>query len=187
MNTSIYSLSVGTYVPMLKTLSQLLERAQAQIGQAAHKLVDAKLAPDMFTLAQQVQQACYYAANDASRLSGRGPQGFPAVGSTIDELRAALSETIDFVSAIPEADFQGADGRDCSIDIPNKMTIEMDGSRFLRSWSLPQFYFHVVTAYDIMRQSGIEIGKRDYVNLEPCPLNMAHIRPRRSSWRRLGV
>lgn len=165
MNTSIYSLSVGTYVPMLKTLSTLLDKAAAQAGNDAEKLTDARLTPDMYTLAQQVQQACHYAANDASRLSGHGPRPYPPVESSFHQLKSEIDDTIAFVSSIAEADFAEADDRDCSIETPNDMEIKMDGSRFLRSWSLPHFYFHIVTAYDILRSNGIEIGKRDYVNV----------------------
>jgi hypothetical protein len=62
------------------------------------------------------------------------------------------------------AEFDGAETRDCSIELPNDMVIEMDGVRFLRSWILPHFYFHVVTAYDILRHSGVSIGKMDYLS-----------------------
>jgi hypothetical protein len=150
---------------MLSTLLHLIEKAKAQAGKNAEKLVDARLAPDMYTLAQQVQQACYYAANDASRLSGHGPKGYPLVGSTLDELKSGISETISFISAIPESDFAEAESRDCSIEISSNLAIEMDGARYLRSWSLPHFYFHIVTAYNILRHSGIVIGKRDYINV----------------------
>jgi uncharacterized protein len=172
MSTSIYSLSVGTYVPMLKTLSALLDKALAQAGSEAEKLADARLASDMYTLAQQVQQACFYAANDVSRLSGRGPRPFPPVGASFQQLKSEIDETIRFVSSIAKVDFVGAGDRDCSIQISEDMEIKMDGSRYLRSWSLPQFYFHIVTAYDILRSNGIKIGKRDYLNLADA------IRPR---------
>jgi hypothetical protein len=62
------------------------------------------------------------------------------------------------------AAFEGAEDRDCSIEIPGDMVIEMNGLRLLRSWSLPHFYFHVVTAYDILRHHGVVIGKQDYLS-----------------------
>jgi hypothetical protein len=165
MNTSMYFLSVGTYVPMLTTLSQLIEKAEAQVGNEAERLVGAQLADDMFTLAQQVQQACHYAANDTCRLAGQNARDYPRVGATLGALKSQIAETIALVSGVSEDDFAGSESRDLSIDLPNNLKLEMDGSRFLRSWSLPNFYFHVVTAYDILRQGGIAIGKRDYINM----------------------
>lgn len=87
MNSSSFAFSVGTYVPMLRALSALLDKAVAQAGNAAGQLVEARIAPDMYSLAQQVQQACHYAANDASRLTGREARPVPPVRSSIEQLQ----------------------------------------------------------------------------------------------------
>jgi hypothetical protein len=77
---------------------------------------------------------------------------------------AQITRTLEAVRSLPEAAFDGAEERDCSLEIPGDMVIAMDGLRFLRAWCLPHFYFHVVTAYDILRHNGVELGKRDYLS-----------------------
>jgi len=88
----------------------------------------------------------------------------PSAETSFDGFERQIFGAIGFVRGVPAAALDGADERDCSIEIPNGMVIEMDGLRLLRSWSLPHFYFHVVTAYDILRHNGVQIGKQDYAS-----------------------
>jgi uncharacterized protein len=164
MTISMHAMAVGSFVPMLKNLSAILDKAADHAERERLDLVNARLAPDMYTLAQQIQQACYYAGDSVSRLGGRPAAAKPEVGTTLADLKAQIAGTIDLVGNVAASDFKGAEGRDCSIDIPNGLVIEMDGLRFLGSWSLPHFYFHVVTAYDILRHCGLSIGKMDYLS-----------------------
>jgi uncharacterized protein len=84
--------------------------------------------------------------------------------ATLHGLKAQIARTLDLVRSVLPPAFQGAEERDCSIEIPSGMVIEMDALSFLRAWTLPHFYFHVVTAYNILRHSGIVIGKHDYLS-----------------------
>ena len=127
-------------------------------------LVNARLAPDMFTLAQQVQQACHAAKDGISRLTGKGGAGMEDAETSFDGFQTQIGRTIDFVRRTTAADFEGAEERNCSIEIPGDLVIEMTGLQLLRAWSLPHFYFHVVTAYDILRHNGVQIGKKDYAS-----------------------
>jgi len=87
-----------------------------------------------------------------------------AVETAFAGLAAQIVRTLDFVRGAAAAAFEGSEERDCTIEIPGNMVIHMNGLQFLRAWSLPHFYFHVVTAYDILRHNGVEIGKKDYLS-----------------------
>jgi uncharacterized protein len=165
---SIYGFATKTFVPMLQSLSNILdkgaEHARAKKSDSA-VLVNARLAPDMYTLAQQVQLACNQAKDATARLIGKDAPQFEDNEQTLDELKARIAKTIDYLESVRAAAFEGSEVRKIIIPIPeNDMEFEMDGLQFLRDWALPHFYFHVVTAYDILRHNGVAIGKRDYLS-----------------------
>lgn len=164
MKLSMHDMAVGTFAPMLESLSANLEKGAGHAKKAGLDLVNARLAPDMFTLAQQVQQACHYARDGTSRLTGRGGARMEDAEKDFAGLSAQIGRTLELLRSVRAADFAGAEERDCSIEIPGDRVIQMDGVRFLRAWALPHFYFHVVTAYDILRHNGVEIGKQDYLS-----------------------
>ncbi len=165
MTLSMHDMAVGSFVPMLQSLSEVLDKGAEHAQSAKLDLVSARLAPDMFTLAQQVQQACHAAKDAISRLTGKGAAATEDAETTFAGFKAQIARTIEFVRGATAAAFEGAEERDCSIDIPGgNMVIEMNGVQLLRSWSLPHFYFHVVTAYDILRHNGVNIGKKDYLS-----------------------
>ncbi len=165
MTFSLHDMARDTFVPMLQSLSEILDKGAAHAESAKLDLVNARLAPDMFTLAQQVQQACHAAKDSISRLTGKGAAVMDDAETTFAGFKAQIARTIEFVRGAAAAAFAGAEERDCSIDVPGgNMVIEMNGVRLLRSWSLPHFYFHVVTAYDILRHNGVNIGKKDYLS-----------------------
>jgi hypothetical protein len=159
-------MAIDTFVPMLRSLSTLLdkgaEHARAK-GLDPDSLVNARLAPDMFPLAKQVQIACDQAKNGTARLIGQEPPRFEDNEKTLAELKARVVKTLAYVDAVRPAAFEGARNREIAFALNEEFTLEMDGVQFLRDWALPNFYFHIVTAYDILRHSGVEIGKRDYL------------------------
>jgi uncharacterized protein len=157
-------IAVNTFAPMLQGLSEVLANGAEHGTQANLDLVNARLAPYMFTLAPQVQQACFYARDCMSRLTGKGGVEMLKAETSFDGFERQIYDTIGSVRGVPAAALDGADERDCSIEIPNGMVIEMDGVQLLRSWSLPHFYFHVVAAYDVLRHHGVRIGKQDYAS-----------------------
>jgi uncharacterized protein len=165
---SIYAMAFETFAPMLRSLSGLLDKGAEHARAASMNpaaLVEGRLAPDMYTLAQQVQLACDQAAGTIARLADQEPPKFESELKTIDDLKARIGRTLEYVQRTPETAFAGADDREIRIPIP-EMSAEfvMTGVQFLRDWGLPHFYFHVVTAYDILRHNGVEIGKRDYLS-----------------------
>ena len=167
MKLSIYAIAVETFVPMLRSLSALLDKG-ARHASAKNLdpavLVNARLAPDMYPLLKQVQIACDHAKNCAARLIGDEPPVFEDNEQTLDQLKARIAKTIDYLQSLRPAAFEGAEDRELKIPLMNTLRLEADGLQFLRDWTLPHFYFHVVTAYDILRHNGVEIGKRDYLS-----------------------
>ncbi len=168
MKISLYTMAVETFVPMLRSLSNILDKGAEHASAKkldSGVLVKARLAPDMFTLAQQVQGACHHAMDSTARLIGQEPPRFEDNEQTLDELKARIASTIDYLQKAPAGGFEGAENRDITIPVPaNNIVFEMNGVQFLRDWALPHFYFHVVTAYDILRHNGVDIGKRDYLS-----------------------
>ena len=166
MSLTIYSLAMESFVPMLRTLSDLLDKGAAHAASKGFKpevLVNARLAPDMLPLSAQVQIASDQAARGASRLTGRQPPSFPDTEQTIDALKARIARAIESLQSLPESEFSQAAERRIVLPLREGRVLDMDGERFLRDWTLPQFYFHVTTAYDILRHNGVAIGKRDYL------------------------
>jgi uncharacterized protein len=164
MKISMHAMTAGSFVPMLESLSAILDKGSAHAKNSARDVMNARLAPDMYTLTRQVQLACDHAKDCVAALTGRAPPAFADDQRTLDDLKRRIASTVDYVNGAGAIAFEGAEERDCSISIPNNMVIAMNGLELLRSWSLPHFYFHLVTAYDILRHCGVAIGKQDYLS-----------------------
>jgi len=164
---SILDISTGTFVPMLRSLLQILDKATQQAGDKGIDLVslpNARLAPDMFPLTKQVQIACDNAKNATARMIGCEPPRFEDDEQSLNDLKARIAKTIDYIQNVRPTAFEGAEDRAILFPLIDKLVFESNGFDYLRDWALPNFYFHVVTAYDILRHSGVEIGKRDYLS-----------------------
>lgn len=167
MSISIQALSTGTFAPVLGSLSAILVKAidfAAAKGVESSALASARLAPDMFTLAQQVQTACDQAKGCAARLAGQEPPVFADDEQTLEALKARIDRTLAYLDSIPAAAFAGAEERRIVIPGPGEIEFHFNGLEYVRDWALPHFYFHVVTAYDILRHEGLQIGKPDYMS-----------------------
>jgi len=166
MGLSIHSILVESMVPMLQSLSAVLDKAIAfaearKIDPAV--LANARLAPDMFPLTRQVQIACDMLKDVAARLAGQEPKTFEDAEKTLDELKARITACLAYVESFSAADYEGAETRRINRLLIDKLVLDTDGAHYLADWAMPHFYFHVVTAYDILRHNGLEIGKRDYL------------------------
>jgi uncharacterized protein len=164
MDLSMHTMAVDTFSGMLESLAQWLDKGAAHADAKRFDLVNARLAPDMYPLSQQVQQACYHARDAVSRLSGKGPAATDDTEKTVAGLKQQIARTLKELRSVEASAFTGAEAQDCSIKTPNGMLIEMSGVQYLRAWALPHFYFHVVTAYDILRHDGVDLGKKDYLS-----------------------
>jgi uncharacterized protein len=166
MTLSIHTMAVDTFVPMLRTLSNLLDKGAEHLrgeGKDPDSLVNAKLAPDMFPLVKQVQIACDHAKYAAARLTGREAPRMEDNEQTLDQVKSRIKRTLEYVEGVPASAYKGADSRHIEFPLIDDLVLDVNGAQYLRDWALPHFYFHLVTAYDILRNQGVPIGKRDYL------------------------
>jgi hypothetical protein len=165
MSLSMYQISLPVFQRMLKSLSAILDKAEAFA--AAKKiepevLLNARLAPDMFPLKRQVQLASDFAKGAAARLSGQDIPKWEDTEASFADLKARLAKTADYIAAFTPAQIDGSEGRDIALTIA-KQPVTLKGQAFLLNYAFPHFFFHVATAYDILRHNGVEIGKRDFM------------------------
>jgi hypothetical protein len=162
----MYTVSIPVFIQHLNGLDTVLDKAAAWA--AARKvnetdLLHMRLSPDMFTFARQVRAATDHAANAAARLSGKEPLKFSNDESTIAQLKERIAKTVEFLKSVKPGEVDGTEGKEIKITFPNGNTREFTGQSLLLGNSLPNFFFHAATAYGILRQIGIEIGKRDFM------------------------
>jgi len=170
MPVSMYAVSVPVFIQFLTALSAILDKATAHAE--AKKidpsvLLNTRLVPDMFPLVRQVRAATDHAVNAAGRLSGRELPAFSNSEASIPELKERIAKTIEFLKSVKPAEIDGTEEKDISITFPSGATRQFKGQGLLLNNSLPNFYFHVTTAYDILRQCGVELGKRDFMGPPP--------------------
>jgi uncharacterized protein len=166
MTVSLYKISVPIFVQFLTSLSALLDKAAA-FAEAKKVdpsvLLNTRLAPDMFPLGRQVRAATDHAINACGRLAGAELPTFSNTEATIPELKERIAKTIDFLKSLKPAQIDGTEGKEIKITFPSGATREFTGQSLLLNNSLPNFYFHCTTAYDILRQCGVDLGKRDFM------------------------
>ncbi|WP_418320899.1 DUF1993 domain-containing protein [Piscinibacter sakaiensis] len=163
---SMYSASVPVFVRMLDNLSACLEKAEAFAkakGFDSKVLVDSRLAPDMLPLARQVQIACDAAKFGAARLAGVEAPSFEDNEASIAELQKRIRKTIDYVKSVDAAKIDGSEERQVKVPMRGRDPLEMTGLDYLNGFVMPNFYFHVCTAYGLLRHNGVDLGKRDYL------------------------
>ena len=165
MKISVQSVSIDIFTHALGSLSSILEKGVAHA--AARKfdslvLVNARLAPDMLPLSRQVQIACDLAKNSAARLAGVEPPRFEDSEKTMEELRTRIAKTIDYLKSIPPGSLENSEERDIKVPAGER-TLEFKGLAFVQRWAIPNVFFHITTAYNILRHNGVDIGKRDFL------------------------
>jgi hypothetical protein len=161
----MYDASIPPMIHMLESLSKILDKAVAQAkskDKNLSNLLEARLAPDMHPFPRQIQIASDAAKGCAARLSGIEAPSFPDTETTFPELQERIAKTIAFLKSVDAGKFAGAEDRRVELKTP-QTTLEFSGRDFLTLFALPNFYFHATTAYGLLRHSGIEIGKRDYL------------------------
>jgi hypothetical protein len=165
MNISMYQASVPRFVNILGNLANILDKAQAHVD--ARKLDPAtltayRLFPDMLPMTKQIQIACDTAKGVAARLAGVEIPVYEDNEKTLVDLKARIAKTIAFIQTLTPGQIDGTEDKEIVIKRGDKET-RYNGMQFLLGHALPNFYFHVTTAYNILRHNGIEIGKRDYL------------------------
>jgi hypothetical protein len=153
---SMYSASLR----MLNNLLAIITKAEA--SPEAAKLLEARLAPDMHELTRQFQMLSDSAKNGVARLSGQTPPAMPDTEKTFAELKARLQKTIDFVKSVDASAINGSEDREVVLKFPNG-EMKFTGLDYLNHFLLPNFYFHSATAYAILRNQGLPVGKMDFL------------------------
>lgn len=167
MSLSMYQASVPVFIRMLNNLSAILKKGEA-LAQAKKiepaVLVNARLYPDMFPLTRQVQIATDQVKGCVSRLAGQEPPSFPDTEQTFAELYARIDKTTAHLKSFKPAQIDGSEER--PIELKQRTgTIHTKGREYLLERVYPNFFFHVTTAYNILRHNGVEIGKGDFLGL----------------------
>jgi len=165
MAMSMYQASIPQFTKMLSNLSNILKKGEEfaktkNIDGAV--LVGSRLAADMFPLAKQVQIACDQVKNGMARLAGVEPPKFDDNESTFAELQERIAKTIAFAKSIKPEQVDGTEAKEIKFSI-KEWNFEFVGEQYLLTWIIPNFYFHVITAYNILRHNGVEIGKSDFL------------------------
>ncbi len=165
MSISMYSASVPVYVQFLTALAGVLKKAEEHC--AAKKiepsvLVTARLSPDMYALARQVQIASDHAKGSVARLAGVEVPSFADTEATFAELQARIAKTLAYVQGFKPAQIDGSDDKNVVLEMRTSK-LELKGADYLTRFALPNFFFHVTTAYDILRHAGVDVGKRDFM------------------------
>jgi uncharacterized protein len=165
MAISMYSASVPIFLRMLGNMTAWLDKAEAH---AVQKKFDpqvylaARLAPDMLPFTKQVQIACDAAKFCVARLAGTEAPKFEDDETTLAQLRDRIHKTADYVRSVPAARIDGSDDRD--ITVPRRDgAMTMRGEAYLKHFVLPTFFFHTTTVYALLRHSGVDLGKTDYL------------------------
>ena len=167
MSLSMYDACVPVLVRGLTNLSAILEKAAASAEARnidASVLIGSRLAPDMHPLSRQVQIASDSAKGAAARLTGTENPSWPDTETTFPELAARISKTIDYLQAFKPEQFEGAAARTVTLPSPSG-EMKFSGQDFLFGFVLPNFFFHLTTAYAILRHNGAPIGKMDFLGV----------------------
>ncbi|MFC4309715.1 DUF1993 family protein [Steroidobacter flavus] len=169
MSLSLYDASIPTFLHSLRALKAILEKAVAHAEARKfdpNVFVSMRLYPDMLPFARQIQIASDSAKGAAARLSGTEPPKFEDNETTMADLIARVTKTIDYLEGFKPEQFAGDDNRVITIKTP-RINLNFTAVNFVRHWALANFFFHTTTAYALLRHGGVEIGKQDY--LGPVP------------------
>ena len=166
MTISMYGASVPVFKQMLGGLNGVLAKAEAHAEEKKLDqgvLVQSRLFPDMFPLSRQVQIACDFAKGVSARLAGIEVPVYEDKEQTLAELRELVAKTIAFIDGIDEAKFEGSAQREIITRPGTPREKKFIGIAYLLTYGLPQFFFHVTTAYALLRHNGVVVGKPDYM------------------------
>ena len=166
MTISMYQASIPILIRTLNNLVGVLKKGEAHASAKNIEptvLIDSRLYPDMFPLAKQVQIASDVSRRSAARLAGLEAPSMEDTETTFPELIDRLQKTIAYLETFTAEQIDGTEEKDVTIPMGGGETITMQGWPYLSFFVIPNVYFHVTTAYDILRHNGVEIGKRDYL------------------------
>jgi uncharacterized protein len=167
MSISMYSASVPVFQRMLGNLSHFLDKAQAYAESKKFDtavLVNSRLAPDMLNFATQIRIACDASKLAISRIAGIEAPKFEDKETTFDELKARIQKTLDYLATVKPEQLNGTEAKDITFPVGREgQTRTLSGEDYLKHWATPNMYFHVTTAYALLRHNGVDLGKTDFL------------------------
>ena len=165
MTISMYKGSVPVFKQLLSALNAILIKAEHSLSNEMkpETLLHASLFPDMFDFTRQVQIATDFAKGVTARLAGQEVPVYEDNEKTFGELQARVAKTLQYISSITPEEINGSEDREIITRPGTPKEKKFNGESYLLTYGLPQFFFHITTAYAILRNNGIEIGKRDYM------------------------
>ena len=166
MTISMSSASLPVFKAMLGNLSHFLDKGQAHAEAKKFDpavLLQFRLAPDMLPFTRQILIACDGPKNGMARISGVEAPKFEDNEATFPELKARIQKTLDYLNSVPNEKVDGTEDKDITFPVGRDKTRTMKAEAYLKHWVLPNFYFHITTAYAILRHNGVELGKADYL------------------------
>ena len=166
MSLSMHAASVPVFQQMLAALGGVLAKSEAHAAERKIEpaaLLQSRLFPDMFPLARQVQVACDFATSVSARLAGAEIPAYEGGDQTFADLQQRIAATLAFVSGLDAAQFENSGGREVVLRPGTPKERRIGGQAYLMAYGLPQFFFHVTTAYDLLRHNGVELGKKDFM------------------------
>jgi len=162
----MYSASVPVFQHMLRNLIHILDKGEANARARKFDpavLAGSRLAPDMLPFTRQVLIACDAAKLGVARISGREAPKFEDTESTFEELRVRIRKTLDYLDTVPPSALDGTEDKEITFPVGREATRTMNAQAYLTTWALPNFFFHVTTAYALLRHNGVDVGKADYL------------------------
>lgn len=166
MTMSMYSASVPVFQHMLRNLVHILDKGEASAqarGFDPSVLATFRLAPDMLPFTRQVLIACDAAKLGVARISGVEAPKFEDKETSFPELKARIQKTLDYLQGVPASAMDGSEERQITFPAGRDRKLTMTAQDYLTTWALPNFFFHVTTAYAILRHNGVDLGKADYL------------------------
>ena len=165
MSLSMYQASIPSFIHILGNLTVILDKAAAYAEQKKIDpavLINARLAPDMFALARQIQIATDIVKGSAARLAGVEVPSYPDTEATFPELKARIAKTVSFLQNFKADQIDGSEGNTINLKVGGR-DLSFKGQIYLFNFVIPNFYFHVTTTYAILRHNGLDIGKSDFL------------------------
>ena len=166
MTTYMYTMSVPVFKQLLNSLSAILTKAEVLTTEKKFEptvLLDARLFPDMFPLIRQVQIATDFAKSVSARLAGVDVPAYDDNEQSFTDLQGRIGKTLSFIESLTPEQFEGSETREIVLRPGTPKEKKMVGHTYLSNYGLPQFFFHVTTAYAILRHNGLEVGKGDFM------------------------
>ena len=163
---SMYSASVPVFQRQLGGVLAWLDKAEAHAqarGFDSTNYLQLRLAPDMLPFVAQIRIASDAAKGCAARLAGQEIPKFEDNEASLPDLRQRVQKTLDYLASVPAAAVNGSEGREIVIPMRNRDPLQLSGEVYLKHWALPNFFFHVTTAYALLRHAGVALGKADFL------------------------